>query len=63
MAQAWVLLEFTDGDGKHEVGDKIDLPRNTDQEKADFDRLVAEGVVTTSEPNPKADSGSRRARS
>jgi hypothetical protein len=50
MAKVHALMEFTDPAGeKHEVGEEFDLPRNTDQEKADFERLIEHGVVTRSE--------------
>lgn len=58
MAKVYALIEFIDTDGvKHEVdGQEIDLPRNTDAEKATFDRLIDYGVVTRSEvkANPPA---------
>lgn len=67
MAQAWALMQFTDSSGKHEPGEKLDLPRNTDAEKAEFDRLVDYEIVTTTEPKPgdtgSGEGGSARRRS
>lgn len=71
MAKVHALMEFTDPSGeKHEIGEEFDLPRNTDQEKADFERLLHDGVVTRSEskanpaPDPESSgTGQRTARS
>lgn len=73
MARVYALMEFIDAAGdKHEVdGEPIDLPRNTDEEKRIYDRLIEYGVVSTTEPKidkPKPDEGepdqrTRRARS
>lgn len=57
MAKVWVVLEFTDKDGQHLPGAEIDLPRGTDQEKADFERMVDRGIVTTTKPRPSTSGG------
>lgn len=51
MAQAWTLVDYEDqANGKVPPGTKIDLPRETDADKAEFERLKEYGVVTTTEP-------------
>lgn len=51
MAKVWALIEFIDGTGsKHEVGEELDLPRSTDEEKRTYDRLLVWGVVSTTQP-------------
>lgn len=47
MARAYVRIEFTDKDGKHEVDEEVELPRTTDEEKANFDRLLDYGIIST----------------
>jgi hypothetical protein len=50
MAKVHALMEFTAPDGEtYAIGDELELPRDTDRQKADFDRLIADGVVTRSE--------------
>ena len=50
MAKVHALMKFTDPSGTdREIGEEFDLPRNTDQEKRDFGRLLDYGVVTRSE--------------
>lgn len=68
MAKVHALMKFISPDGEgHDIGDELDLPRNTDQEKRDFERLVDEGVVTRSEakanpaPDPESSGSSQRA--
>ena len=61
MAKAWAKIEFTDANGKHEEGEALDLPRETDAEKAEFDRLKEYGIITTTEPKTaKSDPASGR---
>lgn len=63
--KVWATMEFTNDSGKHEVGDDFDLPRNTDEEKAEFERLINQGIVTTNRPkgDNSEDSGGSRKRS
>lgn len=59
MARAYTLVQWTDADGVHEIGDEVDLPRRTPDEKAGFERLVDYGIVSTSKPvEPKAETKS-----
>lgn len=50
MAHAYVLVQFTDRDGVHAVGDEVELARTTPEEKANFDRLLDYGIISTSQP-------------
>lgn len=45
--KAYVQTTYTDSEGTHEIGDEVDLPHTTEEEKQAFDRLVATGVITT----------------
>lgn len=45
--KAYAAMKFTDADGEHEVGDEVELPRDTDEQKANFDRLLQQGVIST----------------
>lgn len=60
MAKVYALMKFTDPGGtERAVGEEFDLPRETDQQKADYGRLLDYGVVSKTEP-PRE---SRRTRS
>lgn len=57
MAKVYALMEFTGPDGEqHAVGDEVDLPRGTDQQKAEFDLYIAREIVSTHKPaEPEGD--------
>lgn len=58
--KAYVKTPYSDASGDHEVGDEVEFPRDTDEEKAAFDRLVATGIITTRKsdlPEDKAGAG------
>lgn len=50
MARAYTLVQWTDAAGVHEIGDEVDLPRRTPDEKAGFERLLDYGIVSQSKP-------------
>lgn len=59
-------MEFTDENGKHEVGEEVWSPRDTDQEKATHDRLIEMGVIhkdPPAAPEGEAEEGNPRRRS
>lgn len=49
MAKAYVATRYEDAEGVHEVGEEVEFPRNTDEEKERFDRLLEYGIISTSE--------------
>lgn len=57
MAKAYVAIPYTDAEGKHEVDEEVEFPRDTDEQKANFDTLVRYGIVTTSAPSKKTTGG------
>lgn len=62
--KAFTLVDFTYEGTEYPKGSEIDLPRNTDQEKADFDKLISYGVITrkAAEADPEAEAPARRSR-
>lgn len=44
---AFVLIPFTDADGKHKVGEKVDFAR---EDKDGVDRLIDYGVLSKTPP-------------
>jgi hypothetical protein len=53
MAKVYALIQFTDESGRHEVGEAVDLPRETPEQKADYQRYLDHGIVSTRRPEPK----------
>ena len=53
MATAYVLTEFKDSEGLHEVGDKVEIPRDTDEEKLSFQTLIDYGIISTKPTKPQ----------
>ena len=47
--KVWVATRFEDADGVHEVGDEVEIPRNTEEQKEAFDRLVEYQIIATTE--------------
>lgn len=48
MAKAYVAIEYTDAEGKHEVNEEVEFPRDTDEQKASFDTLLRYGIISKS---------------
>lgn len=60
----YVAIPYTDAKGEHKVGQQVEFPRETDQDKASVDTLLRYGVISrdkaraeriaegTSEPEP-----------
>lgn len=46
--KAYVATEYTDADGKHEVNEEVEFPRDTDEQKASFDTLLRYGIISKS---------------
>jgi hypothetical protein len=67
MAKFWVKTEFTDENGKHEVGEELELPTESDVQKSEVDRLLDWGIISRNEIKAIEDStegsSSRRRRS
>jgi hypothetical protein len=47
MTKAYVLTAYTDAEGRHEVGDEVDIPQKTDAQKVGFENLVNYRIITT----------------
>lgn len=45
--KAFVTTRFVDVDGAHEVGEEIDLPRETAEEKVAFQTLIDYKIIST----------------
>jgi hypothetical protein len=45
--KAYVRIPYTDAEGTHAEGEEVEFPRNTEEEKAAFDTLVDQGLITT----------------
>lgn len=45
--KVYVRTRYEDTDGVHEVGEVVDLPRETDEQKLEFDRMVDYAIITT----------------
>lgn len=50
MAKAYVATEYTDAEGKHEVGQEVEFPRDTDEQKLSFDTLLRYGIISKTPP-------------
>lgn len=48
--KAYVAIPYTDSEGEHPVGEEVEFPRNTDEEKASVDTLVRYGIISTTKP-------------
>lgn len=46
----YAKVRFTDASGTHEQGSKIEVPVESDAEKAECDTLVRYGVLTPNQP-------------
>lgn len=49
----YAKVRFTDGNGTHEEGEKIEVPVESDAEIAECDTLVRYGVLTPNAPSAK----------
>lgn len=47
----YAKVRFTDAEGTHEEGDKIEVPCESDEQKAECDTLVRYGVLTPNAPS------------
>lgn len=63
MIKAWALKQLTRDGKTHEPGDPVELPCDTDRERADFERYLAHGIITRDEPKsaPAESDGPQRA--
>lgn len=51
MPRIWAAMKFTHSDGvTYNMDDPLTLPRGTDEEKAEFDRLQEYGMITSQRP-------------
>jgi hypothetical protein len=51
MARVYAHMQFTDPSGEaRAIGDEFDLPRETDQQKAEFERFQTWGAIGTNPP-------------
>lgn len=57
MVNVWARVEFSNGDTTFQVGDPVELPQETDEEKQYILGLLSRGVLTRTEP-----AATRRAR-
>jgi len=48
--RAWVAMAYEDDEGRHQVGEEVDLPIETPEQKAGFERLVAFGILALEPP-------------
>lgn len=48
--KAYVATEYTDAEGKHEVGQEVEFARDTDEQKASFDTLLRYGIISKNPP-------------
>lgn len=46
MAKAYVAIPYTDAEGKHEVGEEVEFPRDTDEQKLAFDTMLRYGLIS-----------------
>jgi hypothetical protein len=62
MVEVWALKQLTWGGKTHEPGDPVELPCDTDQERAEFERYLTHGIVTRSAPKgaPVESDGAQR---
>lgn len=60
MARVYAVVALTDLDGTHRaVGEEFDFPRETDQQKAEYDRLLKDKVISTSPKQPTSTTSRR----
>jgi hypothetical protein len=50
-ATVYVLTRFIDVDGSHEVGEQIQLPKDTPEDEVSLQNLLSYGIVTTRKPS------------
>lgn len=61
--KAFVAIQYTDADGKHDVGDEVefDLTKSDTDTKEGFERLFDYGILSKTPPkDEKADSTKQR---
>lgn len=51
MQKLYVAIGYTDDDGFHKIGDQVELPDTTDEDKANIERAIEHGILSKSKPD------------